>query len=182
MYSCRVTSAAGGGFSTSSATKFINCLFYDFAASQIVLAGCTSGTAFINCTFDNVAGKCITIPDSAQTAIGLTLINVHVTNCATFCENLRTASQVFQMYSINNRIRDVTNPYVGWYDNANASLLDVTTDQDDATEYAGVANNDYHLNVASSGKGAGYPPYLDTGCWQRQEPVDRPEMAIYGGG
>lgn len=167
-YACRITSANGGGISSVGACLLEACLFYDMKSGQIAANGCINTTRINGCTFDNIAGTCIKMAGS-QTASGMMLCNVQATNCATFCDS---NSQTMLLMKLGVRRRDVTTTYTGWYDNdAETARNDITTAQDAADEYESVANNDYRLKTAASGKGAGYPPYLDTGCWQRQEPA-----------
>jgi hypothetical protein len=172
IYGCRFTSTVGGAITSSSLLDVSCCLFYDLAAGETAVkmsAGGSLRLSVTGCTFDNVAGTCVSIPDLAQTVPTVHLINNQVTNCGTFANNLRSATQTIPLFSLRNRIRDTSTSYTGWY--SNTSLTDITTAQSDANEYVDRANKNFRLKDGAAGQGQGYPRYLDIGALQRQEPT-----------
>lgn len=185
---CRFTSTNGGGMSVTSYSFVAHCLFYNFASGQnaIVTSNADRPLVVANCTFDRCGGNAIATANVAQTVQTLMVMNCHFTNCNIGVNNLRSGTTRIPVIAYNNRFRDTSTTYYGFSnipDNGSAPG-DIMIDQDDATEYWDVASYDFRLKSASSGKGAGLPPFLDTGCWQREEtgggsPIDRP--SLYGG-
>lgn len=174
LNNCRLTSTNGSGVtmaSTAGSVIVIDSLFYDMAASQVAInqPNANQLTWVANCTFDNIVGTCITIPDVAQVSPMTIIEDNQVTNCGTFLNNLRSATQAIWFVSERNRIRDTSTSYTGWY--TNTSNSDITTSQTDANEYVDRTNKDFHLKDGAKGQGGAWPSYLDTGCFQRKEPT-----------
>lgn len=165
MTACRVTSMAGDAITTAVACTISNCIIYNIAAGKtgVLISAVNIGVILLRNTFNN-CGTGISMPDLAQTNGLLALRNNHFANCGTNVINLRSATQVIPLSSIANRMRDQTAAYTGWFGD---SLFDMLTDDADATEYVDVANKDFHLKSGALGLGAGYPPSLDIGAWQR---------------
>lgn len=171
LFANRVTASSGAAVIVNITGRFFvaaHNLIYDAAGgiSITVQANC-----FIaNNTFDNISGRAISVPNVAHTNAVYIVVNNQGTNCATFMENLRTATQTVPVIAFNNRLRDNTNNYVGFF--ANEGVGDILTDDADANEYSAVASDDYRLLSGALGSGAGLPAFLDTGCWQRENPTD----------
>lgn len=178
---CRITSANGHGIVTSANAVVRNCVFYDFAASEIAIKIGQPDlmTVVADNTFDRVLGTCITVPDSAEASPLIHLVNNQVTNCGTFCDNLRFATSTIPLYTFNNRTLDNGTTYgagAGRWKNSAArtdalcTFNDVATDAGaSSTEYVDEANKDFHLKTGALGKGVGLPPATDIGAWQRTE-------------
>lgn len=169
---CRFTSTSGDGVSVGAiGVTFQSCTFYNFAASQIAIKGnVLNSVIFVqNCTFDGVAGTCVTMSNLAHTVPTTVLENNIVTNCGTFCENLRAGTSLYRIVSSNNRIRNTSNSYVGWY--GSETQFDVTTAQTDAQEYVDRSSLDFRLIRTSASVDAGTTPGTDMGSNPRVESV-----------
>jgi hypothetical protein len=173
---CRITSTNGGGIAAVGCSVIRDNVFYSLASGQnaIFVAGGGALTVMNN-TFHSV-GTCVGTANSSLSPLHLTLRNNQATNCTAFCTNGYAATNKYSLFGGTNRIRNTTTPYTGWNNVTDTTGYlpgDITTAQTDAAEYVASTATppDLRLTSAAAGKGAGMPPYLDTGAWQRQEPA-----------
>jgi hypothetical protein len=168
FHACRMTNTNGCGIVAENAVVITNCLFYNFASSQIAISQLWDSPIMhvIHCTFYNIAGTCITIANEAHVSTMTLIANNLFTGCGKIFENLRAATSLGQLVAFNNRRRDNTNSYVGWY---NTAIGDIVTDSDDATEYVNVAGLNFYPTAASLARSAATPPFGDIGALQREE-------------
>jgi hypothetical protein len=170
---CRIKSSSAGTLLTGlyQSHHTIGCMFYGGFAGQTAIRTVAGGAFMVsNCTFNSI-GTCIVHQNSA-TISHLVITGNQVTNCGTFCANLYSSK--IPLFGFNNRIRNTTIPYTNWANVTDTTGYlpgDITTADTDGNEYvnSGTNTNDFHLNAAAAGKGGAIPPFLDTGCWQRQE-------------
>ena len=150
FHSCRATGAAHHGVTVGTAVgAVINCLFYDLTGSKygVYQSAVTLPMIVVGSTFDRcTAAVCVYSATHVTTVV--TAIGNLVTNCTTGFYNLwATAIPIF---AYANRLRDNTNNYTGWLNNASAGWGDTVTDSDDATEYPLIASGTATAGAATT--------------------------------
>ncbi len=168
----RITSTNGSGISVSARRMiFRNCEFFTFAASQICAknTGANAHVFIDGNTFNGVVGTCINLTGTYSNP-SIIISNNQVSNFGTFAS---TTNIVYGMF-FNNSFRVGTGSpgttYSGFI--FNSGIGDITDGGADS-EYvnASATPPDLHLVAGAAGLGAGFPPSMDIGAWQRANPT-----------
>lgn len=164
---CRITAPGGNGIKTASNYFVAHSVIYDCVYGMTFTSTSMQGVV-LNCTAWAIDNSFFTGPNDSGYTQYPVVVNCHITDNGTACDNLYYGTSDIPILRYNNRTRDNTNPDRGFGDwpiwNA------VTTDSGDAsTDYENAAGGDFRLKSTAAGKGAGWPPYYDIGALQRQE-------------
>jgi len=168
LIGCRVHTTSASACLTCDSCILLDSLFWGNAASDGVTIQSESGGGckIIGCTFANI-GIAISLPNLVN-VITLIALNNHVTGCTDFIESLYAGTAAKGIIAAHNRTRDNTNTLTGV---EAITFGDITSNDDDATDFVNAGSNNFRLNTGAPAKAQGLINYTDIGAYQREEPA-----------
>lgn len=154
----------------SAGHTLTRCIIWATAKDGVMIRNTGNANMIDSCTIYTPSGACIAYDNFAMTELTL-IINTTMTDSTRAFDNKNSGTSQRPVVRHFNRTRDNTNADNGADDWP--ELGRVTTDTGGPTSDFGdlTGGTNYTLSSTSPCKAAGHVPYLDIGCFQRQEPT-----------